>query len=886
MKTRLSDDLHAMKYREKGETFRESMNRIASSLKDDDEHFKALKDILSEQRFLPAGRIQAAIGSVKGVTPYNCLSGDTKILTLEHGLIEIEKVSGQEVTLLDGNGDWVKCPVLHHGKQITYNVHAHGGHEKITYRATAKHRWINLKGNSITTQNLTPRGRIKVQYLSPEVSSEDNPSYYKGIAHGLIYGDGTSQDGAFHINIHSDLDETSRFIEDFASSQNKNIPNMYYYRINKESAWTNLKALPENPSEDLPYLLGFLRGWFMADGCVSTQPEASICVGSEEEFWLRKWGPLVGWSFRGSSELSKNTNFGERNKDSRNLRIKPNSVHHWDFLLSKHSERWKKRKTSHNFGQSIRLSRDKTPHGEEDVYCPVVGTTHSFAIEGFTHSGNCYVSGTIEDSFTDAQGSIMQRATEAAATMRMGGGIGYDFSTLRPNGALIRGLQSNSSGPIAFMDIFNAICKCVASSGHRRGAQMGVMRVDHPDIMEFINAKHDNSSLTGFNISIAITDEFMEAVENDTPFDLVFNNQVYNTVNPRNLWENIMRSTWDWAEPGVLFIDRINEMNNLNYCETIAATNPCGEQPLPPHGACLLGSWNLTQYVVELSDGKRVFDFNKLKRDIPHIVRAMDNVVDRANYPLPAQKHEAESKRRMGLGVTGVANALEYLGLEYGSEEFCEKLEEILRCIANESYKASALLAKEKGSFPSFDKKKYLKSKFIKNLDEETQDMIRKYGIRNSHLTSIAPTGTISLCADNVSSGIEPVFSYKTVRPIKTIAGEEIYTIEDYGVKFLGVKGKLADQVSAEEHVRVLVSAQKWVDSSVSKTCNVSGDMPWEDFKNLYLSAWKNGAKGCTTFNADGQRMALLTKADSSEEDTNEPVACFWDPETGMKSCE
>lgn len=514
---------------------------------------------------------------------------------------------------------------------------------------------------------------------------------------------------------------------------------------------------------------------------------------------------------------------------------------------------------------------------------------------------NCYVSGTIEDSFVHGDGSIMQRATEAAATMRMGGGIGYDFSTLRPKGALIRQLQSQSTGPISFMQIFDAICRCIASSGHRRGAQMGVLRVDHPDIEDFIHAKQNTDQLTGFNLSIGVTDEFMRAVVAGDQFALRWGGEIYSFVDARALWEQIMRSTWDWAEPGVLFIDRMNTMNNLRYCEILAATNPCGEQPLPPFGACLLGSFNLTKYILKVERhpvyaplGFR-FNYDQLIQDIPHVVRAMDNVVDRARYPLPQQEAEAKNKRRMGLGVFGLANAGEALGYAYGTPDFIRWMQNVLKTIAVECYRASALLAKEKGAFPLYDER-YLESEFLKKLPEDVLQLIREHGIRNSHLTSIAPTGTISLCADNVSSGLEPVFDYVTQRPVNTPNGQELIEIEDYGVANFGVRGRRAADVTAQEHVAVLCAAQEWVDSSVSKTCNMDGSMPWEDFKALYMDAWKGGAKGCTTFNSDGKRMALLTgktakpkevepEAPKISYEAEQGGACMIDPATGRREC-
>ena len=495
---------------------------------------------------------------------------------------------------------------------------------------------------------------------------------------------------------------------------------------------------------------------------------------------------------------------------------------------------------------------------------------------------NCFLSATIDDSMA----GIMKAATDAAETMRMGGGIGYDFSTIRPRGDLISKTGSPSSGPVSFMSIFDAVCGTVASAGHRRGAQMGVLSVSHPDIEEFIRAKRNSHSLTNFNISIGITDKFMEAVENNEGFDLVFEDRKYRTINARSLWDEIMRSTWEWAEPGVLFIDRINEMNNLWYCETIAATNPCAEQPLPPNGACLLGSVNLVRYVkkrVEQGDGiQPYFDLNQLLADIPDIVRAMDNIVDRALYPLTAQYEEATSKRRMGLGFTGVANALEALGHPYGSDTFITFLSELTRTFTNEVYFASAMLAAEKGSFPLYDKEKYLAGKFIQKLDKETRDAIDKYGIRNSHLTSIAPTGTISLTADNVSSGIEPVFSYGFDRTIQTYEGPRVERIDDYGVRVFGVKGKTADACSVREHVDVLIATSEWIDSAVSKTCNVGDEVTYEDFKDVYMRAWKGGCKGATTFRAAGKRMGILNAAPQE----GEGAACYIDATTGKKTCE
>lgn len=495
-----------------------------------------------------------------------------------------------------------------------------------------------------------------------------------------------------------------------------------------------------------------------------------------------------------------------------------------------------------------------------------------------TTAFNCFVSGTIEDSFD----AIMDRAKEAGQTMRKGGGIGYDFSTLRPKGDIISTLGSPSSGPISFMLIYDALCKTVSSAGHRRGAQMGVLRVDHPDIEEFINAKQNLTELTAFNISIGVTDEFMHAVEIDAGFELKFEGRVYKRVRAKQLWEQIMRSTWDWAEPGVLFIDRINEANNLHYCETIAATNPCGEQPLPPYGACLLGSYNLTKYIRVDEAGVRYFDYTLFIADIPIVTRAMDNIHDNTVFPLEAQATESHTKRRMGIGVTGLANAIEALGYPYGSKEFLAEMEQIFTMLRDCTYYASAMLAAEKGAFPAFNGEAYLKAEFIQTLPQFIRDVIKEHGIRNSHLLSIAPTGTISMTADNVSGGIEPVFSLGYDRVIQTIDGPITEKVVDYGYRVFGIKGRTSGECTADEHLNVLALATQYVDSACSKTINVSPHMPWEEFKAIYIRAWKMGCKGVTTFNSGGKRFGILT---ATEVEDDSAKACYLDPLTGHKEC-
>jgi len=570
------------------------------------------------------------------------------------------------------------------------------------------------------------------------------------------------------------------------------------------------------------------------------------------------------------------------------------------MTIAKEIDEMKYRQKGETFNDKIkRIARTLSDGDEhrfvlEDIlgemrFLPAGRVQSAIGSDRITTAYNCFVSGDIEDSME----CIMKRASEAAETMRKGGGIGYDFSKLRPRGDHIKSLDSKSSGPISFMQVFDAVCQTIASSGHRRGAQMGVLRIDHPDILDFVRAKRNNDKLTGFNISVGITDAFMEALDSGSDYDLYFNGEHRGTLSAQLVWDEIMSSTWDWAEPGVLFIDRIKEMNNLWYCEDIYATNPCGEQPLPAYGACLLGSFNLTKYLEKDSKGY-VFNFNQFKKDIKPVVQAMDNVVDRTIYPLKAQEDEAKNKRRMGLGVTGMANAGEMLGYPYASKEFMTWAEKIFACLRDNCYKASAELAKEKGAFPLF-RREYLKSNYIRSLPASVQSLIREHGIRNSHLTSIAPTGTISIISDNVSGGIEPVFSHKYDRTIQTFDGPVVETVKDYAYSH-GVEGRTADSISVNDHLEVLLLAQHYIDSACSKTCNVSGDVDYDSFKQVYVNAWKGGAKGCTTFRIDGKRFGIFNETVEEEKKISGEVeevaqkedkveACFIDPTTGIREC-
>jgi ribonucleoside-diphosphate reductase alpha chain len=491
---------------------------------------------------------------------------------------------------------------------------------------------------------------------------------------------------------------------------------------------------------------------------------------------------------------------------------------------------------------------------------------------------NCFVMGTIPDSM----GGIFDNLREAALTMQQGGGIGYDFSTIRPKGADVKGVAADASGPLSFMDVWDAMCRTIMSAGSRRGAMMATMRCDHPDIADFITAKSDAARLRMFNVSVLVTDAFMDAVKANGPWELQFDGKVYQTTNARDLWNRIMQSTYDYAEPGVIFIDRINAANNLNYVETIAATNPCGEQPLPPYGACLLGSVNLARMVTD--PFTETADLNPAALDtlVRTAVRMMDNVVDASRFPLEAQAAEAQAKRRIGLGVTGLADALLMVGLRYGSDSAVAQTDAWMKQISRAAYLASVDLAKEKGAFPLFDAEAFLASGNMMQMDDDVREAIREHGIRNALLTSIAPTGTISLYAGNVSSGIEPVFAYAYSRKVLQRDGSRTEEeVVDYAVQLWREKfgdAPLPDYfVNAQtlppsDHVKMQAAAQKWVDSSISKTINCPADISFADFKDVYMQAWDSGCKGCTTYRPNAVTGSVLTVSEAEDKEPTRDV--------------
>jgi ribonucleoside-diphosphate reductase alpha chain len=489
---------------------------------------------------------------------------------------------------------------------------------------------------------------------------------------------------------------------------------------------------------------------------------------------------------------------------------------------------------------------------------------------------NCFVMGRIEDDLT----SIFDNVKEAALTMQRGGGIGHDFSTLRPAGALVRSVGAGASGPVSFMDVWDAMCRTIMSAGQRRGAMMGTLRCDHPDIETFIDAKAERGRLRNFNMSVLVTDAFMHAVRADLDWPLTFAGTVVRTVRARDLWDRIMRATYAYAEPGVIFVDRINANNNLAYCEAIQATNPCGEQPLPPYGACLLGSLNLACLVLRPFESNAELDEARLGELAELAVRFLDNVIDVSAYPLAAQEKEAKAKRRIGLGMTGLADALVMCGVRYGSVEAQRLAGRWMALIERHAYAASASLAAEKGAFPLYEGTAFLTSPNVRRLDADVREAVSKHGIRNGCLTSIAPTGTISLLAGNVSSGIEPIFDNHYQRRILEADNrmrEE--TVEDYAYRLYrarsGPTARLTDafvtagELTPGEHLLMQAAVQAHVDSSISKTINCAEDMTFERFKNVYMEAYDLGLKGCTTFRPNSITGSVLSAPPAT---TMEPV--------------
>ena len=506
---------------------------------------------------------------------------------------------------------------------------------------------------------------------------------------------------------------------------------------------------------------------------------------------------------------------------------------------------------------------------------------------------NCFVMGLIEDSLD----GIFTALRESAVTMQMGGGIGLDFSTLRPAGMRTKRVGAIASGPVSFMHVWDTMCATLVSSGNRRGAMMATLRCDHPDIENFITAKQQSGVLTHFNLSVQVTDAFMRAVERDDDWALLFPAdslgegegdlplvqsawpgregpvacRVLRTMRARELWEKVTQAAYDTAEPGVLFVDRINRENNLAWRERISATNPCGEIPLPPWGGCDIGSINLTGFISDPFGKEAAVEWGSLEQVVHDAVRLLDNAIDLSHYPLPQQREQMQATRRIGLGITGLSDAFMMLDIRYGDEASFSLASDIMEAIRDAAYRASIELAREKGAFPAFDASGYMASPFIERLPEDIREDIARYGIRNSHLLAIAPAGTISLLAGNLSSGLEPVFETRYRRRVRIDGQWQEFDVEDYGCRRwreLGMPGDPPSLVGARElspdlHLKMQASLQPFVDSAISKTVNIPESMPYAAYSSLYVKAWRLGLKGVTTFRPNPVTGSVLDTIDT-----------------------
>lgn len=844
--------------------------------------------VMSKGYFSPAGRIISGAGTGRNVTLSNCLSGSTLILTAEYGVIPIGEIVGETVHVLDGNGHWIEAPINSFGEQYTGEVVLRGGYNgrvlKVI-RATENHRWILDDGREVLSGGLEAGDQLK---FVRRRSMAGATAYRAGVLHGIIYGDGSQRpEGDAKLRLCGRKVDLLRFVDPKDATITRRDDGDIDIYLGRPRA-TRFKELPDQ-DRSVEYLTGFLHGWMATDGCVS-RGKAVLSCGAAEADWIRRYGPVAGMEVSSVTKLGDTTNYGPRNKTLFNVHFHRWTMNSEDLLLAKHREAF----SAADYPWTVVSVGEFDT--EEPVFCPRVTTTDSVQLDLGIHTGQCFTMGTIPDSMD----GIFTHLKEAALTMQQGGGIGYDFSTLRPRGAEVKGVAADASGPLTFMDVWDAMCRTVMSAGERRGAMMATMRCDHPDIEAFIEAKRDPARLRMFNLSVLVTDAFMQAVKDGLPWRLHFENRrgettVERIVDARALWDKIMRSTYDYAEPGVIFIDRVNRDHNLGYLETIATTNPCGEKPMGPYASCLLGSINLAKMITAAFSKNACLDLELLRKTVRLAIRMMDNVIEVGRFPLEAQLKKAKDDRQLGLGVTGLADALIMCGLTYGSDEAVAWTEDVMGAIALEAYAASCDLAEERGAFPTFNAEEFLKPERFagRMLPSSLQARIRETGIRNGLLLSIAPTGTISLFAGNVSSGIEPVFAYHYTRKVLQGDGtKREEEVEDYAYAAYRKRqddlenrgaapwsnGALppyfvsAQTLPPEAHVKMQAAAQKWVDSSISKTVNVPEGISFEDFKAVYEMAYDMGCKGCTTYRPNEITGSILSVEPKKEEAT-EPEA-------------
>jgi ribonucleoside-diphosphate reductase alpha chain len=883
----LSQEVWAEKYRYKEEAnIFASMERVADAIMKGNEgiHRDVALEAMHKGLWMPAGRIMTGAGTDNIVTLMNCFHGKERFLTAEYGAITFERaynLVGELRTL--GKHGWSQATIRKFGVQdlneVTFAPRSwRGGKSKLrhTIRVTPNHRWI--LSNGLQTTNLAVGQRV-LGITDKNLRSE---GFAAGWVHGFVYGDGhlsrTTSDhhntqypaGTRHYDIRlcgnkvqflQALREDPRFKSVTTPQVAGGDP------IVNLSCMEDLKDVPQAPYEP-DYIQGFIEGYDAADGDTSCRTPERCQIFSKDYDglgWLAENAPLGGYICTGLKEYSSGrTNYGGRTP-LYVIRLTRTEVE-WEVVSIKPSEL-------------------------DSVYCAIVPGEAAFTLANGIYTGNCYVNETVEDSMV----GITRAFNNTLFTLQQGGGMGTDFSPLRPKRAVLGryGNGAAASGPIPFMKMWSAGSDTIRSVGGRNGAMMGTLCDTHPDLLDFVRAKQTKGVMEAFNVSILVSDAFIHAIEDDEEWTLYFHippmddpsaetfqddagvtQYIYTKHSARALWEEITRSTYEYSEPGVIFIDRINDLNNLQYCEEIRTTNPCGEQPLGPDDACDLGHYNLARMVKNPFSPRARFDFDLLARAVEIGQRFLDNVIDNTRYPLPQQKEKHHQTRRTGGGFTGLATVFVQLGMRYGSIESVRLTERIMQTIALESYRTSVELAKEKGSFPLFDKEQYFQGFAGRTLPKDLQDDIREHGIRNGVLNTVAPTGTMSVAYGDVESGCEPIFAYEYDRRRRNKNNEwETYTREAYALRFYRhVKGDpsitkddlpdhfvTAQELTVADHIAIQAAAQKWVDASISKTINLPKETTYEDFVQVYTLAYHAGCKGCTTYRPSDIRGSILS---------------------------
>ena len=952
--------------------------QLAEPEKDKEKWIQEFIDVQENFKFLTGGRILSNAGIDRQTTLINCFHGDTEVIT-RFGIKKIRDIAEQDNILLTKNGQWINAPIKRFGRQVVSRITIQKNRSKKTILATPEHRWFvyskeNIDPVEIVTKDLKPGHRLEQVKSKTIMSCKLSPI---GVAQGFTYGDGCgNQDHTSSCGANFCGEKDKELKKYFPEISNFGEYDGYSRCLSLPNSWRLLPSLEENGS----FLYSWLAGYFAADGCVSESGECTIASTDQNNIlFVKSLCSILGIRYFGDKIQDRVSNLTKKQSILYSLCLDSKDIPEEFFILKEHKSRFKNNIRTRSYHWNV-VSVEDTDELHW-VYCAIVQEKHSFALEGNILTGNCFVDGA-EGKDIDSIEGIYTALKKQALILKSEGGYGMSADFMRPHGAYINGIANQSPGAVKFLELWDKSSEIITLGAEkkssrkdqknfiRKGAQMVTMSCWHPDVLRFIEAKKTPGKLTKFNMSVLCTDVFMTAVVNNKPWKLVYPNyekfpddykekwngdlqgwiqhigEKYNSTagavityhkfdDANELWNLIMENTYNRNEPGVLFVDTMNRMNNLWYCEWINATNPCGEQVLPIGAVCLLGSINLLMMLKEDQ-----FDFDLFKKTIHIAVRMLDNVNDVTYVPLQSQRDNLKNKRRIGLGNLGYGSALMVMKLRYGSKEALEFTERLMHFMANEAYRASALLAKEKGAFPLYDEEKYLQGEFIKNLDSDVVDLIKKYGIRNSHLISLQPTGNSSCLANIVTGGLEPNFNvpgyYRTAAQpyaprglnmpgdvdwnlcihkdpsnsededvwhwtkegdediLRTEFGGKIWKfdrnrgltkeewIEDHSIAILKERGEWdqnadwacsAMNLSVDDHVNTMAIFAKWADSAISKTVNLPNNYPYEDFKDVYLKAWKAGVKGFTTYREGTMTSVLSTKSSGTPKGLIKTVA-------------